>query len=113
MQVTSRELKLRLGRYLDAVRHGETVRVTHRGSPIAEIRPLMPSTHDRLAQLIAQGRATPGGGRLAEHTPTPSQRSASAIVLADRAAEDDPTVLDDALGRVGEIRLGDRLLPTS
>ncbi|HUX68174.1 MAG TPA: type II toxin-antitoxin system prevent-host-death family antitoxin [Terriglobales bacterium] len=38
--VGSRELKTRLGRYLRLVRQGQTLIVTDRGEPIAELRPL-------------------------------------------------------------------------
>jgi prevent-host-death family protein len=39
-QVGVRELKTRLGRYLQAVRRGSTLVVTDRGDPVAELRPL-------------------------------------------------------------------------
>ncbi len=38
--VGSRELKTRLGAWLRRVRRGETVVVTDRGDPVAELRPL-------------------------------------------------------------------------
>jgi prevent-host-death family protein len=38
--VGSRELKTRLGQYLNRVRRGETILVTDRNEPIAELRPL-------------------------------------------------------------------------
>jgi prevent-host-death family protein len=89
MQVTARELKLRLGRYLEAVRRGETVRVTMRGQPVAEIRSLGPSGDERLASLVAQGLITPGKGRLPPHTPERAKRSGAGLILAERDAEDD------------------------
>ena len=84
MEVTARELKLRLGKYLAAVRCGETVRVTHRGKVVAELTRPAP---DPIERLIAQGRLTPGNGRKLEPFeplppgpgPTPSE-----IILADR-----------------------------
>jgi prevent-host-death family protein len=90
MQVTARELKLRLGRYLRVVRGGETVRVTHRGSPIAEIRSVPATSHAQLQRLVAEGRVTPGRGKLPPHTPAPARRSGTALILAERAAEDAP-----------------------
>jgi prevent-host-death family protein len=39
-QVGSRELKTRLGTYLDQVKRGQTIVVTERGQPIAELRPI-------------------------------------------------------------------------
>lgn len=56
--VGARELKLRLGRYLRQVRAGETILVTDRGQPIAELRPLSRSALEldaRLQQLAATG----------------------------------------------------------
>src|SRR5260370_39999995 len=38
--VGSRELKTRLGTYLNRVRRGETILVTDRNEPVAELRPL-------------------------------------------------------------------------
>ncbi len=87
MQVTARELKLRLGRYLEAVHRGQTLRITRRGKAIAEIRPLASTATDALAQLVAQGLATPGSGRLPSHTPVAAERSASGLVLAERDPE--------------------------
>jgi prevent-host-death family protein len=87
MQVTARELKLRLGRYLGAVQQGQTVRITLRGRPIAELRPLGPAGDARLAHLVAQGLASPGQGPLPPHQPAPAAQSGAALILADRNAE--------------------------
>jgi|SRR5258708_14464407 prevent-host-death family protein len=38
--VGSRELKTRLGTYLNRVRRGETILVTDRNEPVAELRPV-------------------------------------------------------------------------
>ena len=56
--VGSRELKTRLGRYLRRVRAGETLVVTDRGEPAAELRPVVTSASPmdaRLERLIALG----------------------------------------------------------
>lgn len=56
--VGARELKNRLGRYLRQVQAGETILVTERGRPVAELRPLAPAALDldaRLQELAAQG----------------------------------------------------------
>ena len=87
MEVTARELKLRLGRFLAIVRAGETVRVTLRGKPVAEIRPIPPPRMTRLDLLIAEGRARAGKGNIGPHTPQPFERSPSEIILADREDE--------------------------
>jgi prevent-host-death family protein len=61
-----RELRQHASRYLRRVRDGETITVTDRGEPIAEIRPVkQPQTI--LDRLIAEGRATPPEGDLAEY----------------------------------------------
>lgn len=44
--VGARELKNRLGRYLRQVQGGETILVTERGRPVAELRPLSPAALD-------------------------------------------------------------------
>lgn len=55
----ARELKTRLGTYLRRVEHGETLVVTERGRPVAEIRPLPRRPADereaRLQELVRQG----------------------------------------------------------
>lgn len=68
--VPSRELKNRLGKYLDIVRAGGAVRVTDRGRPVACILPV--STHQEqqtaelLAALVAKGGVALGSGRLSQ-----------------------------------------------
>ena len=56
--IGSRELKTRLGTYLQQVQAGVTIVVTDRGLPIAELRPLASDTKGeeaRLAELTALG----------------------------------------------------------
>lgn len=58
-----RELKNRLTQYLGRARQGEEIVVTHRGRPIALIRPIGPmepvtSRDAQLARLAAQGLLT-------------------------------------------------------
>ena len=58
--VGARELKTRLGSYLQRVREGRTLVVTDRGQPIAELRPLASddSLSAALLRLSAQGTVT-------------------------------------------------------
>lgn len=58
--VGARELKVRLGTYLKRVRHGQTLIVTDRGLPVAELRPLSGARGDEaiLTGLAAQGAVT-------------------------------------------------------
>jgi prevent-host-death family protein len=72
-RVGARELKARLGRYLQAVRQGSTLVVTDRGEPVAELRPLGSNgsaTDAGLAALEALGVLTrPARPRLAPFRP--------------------------------------------
>jgi prevent-host-death family protein len=55
-----RELKTRLGTYLQRVREGRTLVVTDRGEPVAELRPLPSddSLPSALLKLSARGAVT-------------------------------------------------------
>jgi prevent-host-death family protein len=54
--VGARELKVRLGSYLRRVRQGQTLVVTDRGRPVAELRPMPKGSRDAvLARLEAAG----------------------------------------------------------
>ncbi len=52
------ELRQHARRYLDRVRAGETVTVTDRGEPVAELRPL-PRPEGALARVIERYKGTP------------------------------------------------------
>jgi prevent-host-death family protein len=86
--VGARELKVRLGAYLQRVRGGQILIVTDRGTPVAELRPLpIESTMDAiLAKLEASGAvARPTKKRLSPFKPIQSRGgSAAAAVIADR-----------------------------
>jgi prevent-host-death family protein len=57
--VGARELKTRLGGYLQQVRQGRTLVITDRGEPVAELRPLQRAGEDaRLEQLKTLGAVT-------------------------------------------------------
>lgn len=68
-----RELRQNLSGAIEQVRRGETVEVTKDGEPVARIVPLTYPT--KLDQLIAEGKAIRGQGRLEEylvrHPPRP------------------------------------------
>jgi prevent-host-death family protein len=51
-----RELKERLNSYLELARSGQTVVITDRGRPMAELRPI--SSHSVLDALVDAGLAT-------------------------------------------------------
>jgi len=69
--VPSKELKNRLGRYLQLVREGQPIRITDRGKPIGCIVPLEGSAQSselaRLLRLQATGALTLGSGNLQPH----------------------------------------------
>ena len=71
LTVASKELKNRLGRYLQLVREGRPVRITDRGKPIGCIVPLeVPAQSTELSQLsrlLATGALTLGSGSLQPH----------------------------------------------
>ncbi len=88
--VGSRELKTRLGQYLERVRAGETILVTDRGKPVAELRPV-PLADDAieatLRRMEAEGVITRGrAGGLTPFEPIPLRpgTSVSDLVRADR-----------------------------
>ncbi len=88
VDVTAKELKLRLGKYLAAAACGETVRVTRRGKVVAELCPPALSARDKLERLAAQGLVRPGlGGPLPPYEPAPGGRSGAEIILEERATE--------------------------
>jgi prevent-host-death family protein len=87
--VGSRELKTRLGTYLNRVRRGETILVTDRNEPVAELRPVPGATDPTVAGLRRAAAAglvmLPVGARLGRFTPIRSRGTlASAAVASDR-----------------------------
>jgi prevent-host-death family protein len=58
--VGARELKIRLGAWLQQVRQGRTLIITDRGQPVAELKPLQGPTDEetRLERLKALGAVT-------------------------------------------------------
>jgi prevent-host-death family protein len=89
--VGSRELKTRLGTYLERVRRGETILVTDRGEPVAELRPI-DATDDpiesALRRMEAEGLITRpvrrGGLRPFTPIELPPGVSVSELVSQDR-----------------------------
>ena len=67
--VGARELKARLGKYLRTVREGQTIIVTDRGEPVAELRPIQDGLEQKLAKLRAKGLISGGNGRLRPFDP--------------------------------------------
>jgi len=58
-RVGVRELRQNLSVYLRRDKDGETLEVTERGLPVAELRPRPSRALSRIDQMIAEGRITP------------------------------------------------------
>jgi prevent-host-death family protein len=86
-EIGVRELKATLSGVLHRVEEGESVRVTVRGRPVADIVPAGARRSDkRLRALVADGRVTPAARQRPRRAPRPldTGRSASAFVLGER-----------------------------
>ena len=89
-EIGVRELKQSLSETLHAVGHGEQVRVTLHGRPLADIVPARRSSdEDRLRELVASGRLVPASRSLPAQPP-PLARwrgAATPVVLGERDGE--------------------------
>lgn len=90
-RVGSRELKNRLGRYLQMVRRGKTLIITDRGKPVAKVSPPdddvqpEPTLMDVLRRLNAEGKIRLAKGRIGKFRAVPSRgKPASQMILEDR-----------------------------
>lgn len=88
-----RELRQHASLYLRRVRAGETITLTDRGEPFAEIRPI-PAHRGTLDRLIAEGRARPPEADLAAFLAQPlppaskrGKRALSDLAIQSRADE--------------------------
>ncbi len=83
-----RELKNRLSMYLDRVKRGETITVTERGRPVAELVPAAEPKNlpAHFESLIRSGELTWKGGVLELPKPVRARGGASAsrMVIEDR-----------------------------
>jgi prevent-host-death family protein len=62
-RVGVRELRQNLSVYLRRVKAGETLEVTERGQPVAELRPRPSRSISRIDQMIVDGRIKPAAVR--------------------------------------------------
>jgi len=90
-RVGSREFKNRMGRYLSAVRKGQTLIITDRGKAVAQVGPAAETDsganvlEERLKQLEAQGLIHLGRKPLRKFLPAKSRgKPASQIIIEDR-----------------------------
>jgi len=79
------ELKAKLSSVLKGVEHGERVRITRRGQPVADIVP-PESAEEQWERMVAEGRVTPPSAPMDRNPPPPIQTdgSASELILAER-----------------------------
>jgi prevent-host-death family protein len=79
-----RQLRDTLTATIRRVQRGETIEVTHHGSPVAVLAPL---PEDRIERLVAGGDVTPGEpvGRPLRRHPVVGDLSASEAIEDDRA----------------------------
>lgn len=87
-QVGIRELRDSVSAVLKRVASGRTVEVTDHGHPVARIVPLR--YRNRVEQMVAEGRATPGEGDLLDEEPLPPPPGApsGSQALADLRADE-------------------------
>jgi len=88
MRVGTKSLKNNLSLYLRRVRAGETVTVTDRGVPVAELRAIFRPTDreaDALRRLAEEGLVTVGTGRV---KPFAARRLAGGARLSDAVLDD-------------------------
>ncbi len=90
-RIGSREFKNRLGRYLLAVRKGQTLLITDRGKPVAKVSPLDQDGDSRLTisdvlkKLEAEGKIRLPKRPLGRFRPVKIKgKSASQTILEDR-----------------------------
>jgi prevent-host-death family protein len=89
-KVGTREFKNRIGRYLRAVRKGQSLLITARGRPVAKVSPPdedqpVDPIEERLRELEAQGLIRRAKGRIGNFRAVPSQgKPASQMLIEDR-----------------------------
>ena len=90
-KVGSREFKNRMGRYLQAVRKGQSLLITDRGQPVAKVSPPdkeegdQEALENRLRQLEAEGSIRLAKGPLRPFKAVPSRgKPASQMIIEDR-----------------------------
>jgi prevent-host-death family protein len=93
MEVSIREMKNCLSKYLKLVRAGKDVMITDRGRPVARLISLMPSARaseaDEIERIKALPWVRPGNGKKVKGARRPirlkpGDKSATEMVLVDR-----------------------------
>ncbi len=81
-----RELKTRLGAYMQQVKAGATVVITDRGTPIGRIIPIRSSVEVQVQELMQAGLVSWSGHKLTRRAPVARTRGKTTI--ADLLIED-------------------------
>ena len=92
-RVGVRELRQNLSVYLQRVKEGETLEVTERGLPVAELRPRSAAPLSKIDQMIADGRITPAktSPRDIPYPPPPSDPTAPTLSeILQQMRDEDP-----------------------
>lgn len=93
MEVSIREMKNNLSKYLQHARAGEEVIITDRGRPVARLMPVATRTEDTEEQAVARLRSLPwirparGGKPKGARQPIagkPGEKTLSDLLLEDR-----------------------------
>lgn len=74
-----RELKTRLGNYIQQVKAGATLIITERGKPVGRIVPIKPSLEAQTQELIQAGMIAWSGHKLAPIPPVAKSRSGQTV----------------------------------
>lgn len=93
MEVSIRDMKNRLSKYLKLVRMGKEVVITDRGRPVARLTPAKPTVEETEAEVIERIEALPwvrpGNGKRVKGAKHPirlksGEKTAAEMVLEDR-----------------------------
>ncbi len=83
MGVGIRDFKAHLSLHLSRVRSGETITITDRGKPVAQVVPI--GDEDALERLIAQGKVTRAAeAKMPSRTPLDMGAAVSDLVAGQR-----------------------------
>ena len=87
MQISVRELKSHLSKYLNQAQAGQAIEVTSHRQVVARIIGIPKASNDGLTRLVASGAATWSGGKPAgaSFKLKPTEKTVSDFVLEDRS----------------------------
>ena len=105
IEIGVREFKRHLSAYLDRVGAGESIRITKRWKPVAEVSGVSGKPRSKMEQLIAEGRVTPASRPLHSVTlPAPVKFKTDPVGDLLREREEEETserIMRESLERRG------------